>query len=766
MSFDLKNLVQSNNAFRSQHVQKSEAIAATAQSQQQSAEDSFQSPEEAMAQALSVVLQTLQEGAKPPDDWHAEEMEIEIRLGMIVTGSRRFYQRSEKNKAQLALGEDFRKQGNAVFQAGIDESFARRLRHRLQTSTKDFVAIPQPTEIVYCNASNQPGQQNKRYLLIENENENRKVFREEEKSRKFDLQLAMLPYDYDLRICGAKEKTREREIIVENDSKFTTDNEPFNCDRTRTKKRITFYRKNKARLWRIDFTEVITTPLNHVNGNGSSSGGQDGSKSGEVEYELEFEMEPNVKVEWVNEKNPERLGQMTYELTMSLMNLIKMLIPSHANHAGIKFEKTDLITGNPAHGSVKQQLIQRFNCTMKPNTTMGKFEFLGSMPINLYRKSFKNVQNMDYFLTEKTDGVRYLMYTMEDANLGMQCILCNRDCLLSYFPGGKIITEKLGVGCVFDGEVVFNVSLNRYVFLIFDVLMLDFQSLIEMSFEERLNSLENVLDDSILEELSELIDQETSQKGLLLRRKRYFKKDEITDLINCFQVDTQTAGHGNGERYFTDTSTGKRSHLTDGIIFQPAAKAYEMGRCYDLFKWKWSDMRSVDLGVAIIFHPQKVDEAADTRNDHRIRGKPNDITNQSIHLWCAKGSSERIDCTKRGESNVGLGKFDTYRLLAEYDHRRTFIEKSKPIIAEVCYDIHIGMWSYVKIREDKSTPNAIDAVMGVFTEQAEAIGIEELEFSLLASEWNEEQNYGELLEKCKQEIIKLQRNKKRTRAEG
>ena len=56
-----------------------------------------------------------------------------------------------------------------------------------------------------------------------------------------------------------------------------------------------------------------------------------------------------------------------------------------------------------------------------------------------------------------------------------------------------------------------------------------------------------------------------------------------------------------------------------------------------------------------------------------------------------------------------------------------------PIIAELAYDVVVGQWSYKHIRKDKAHPNAIEAVLGVFVEQAEDICVEELEFVLNSS---------------------------------
>jgi len=47
---------------------------------------------------------------------------------------------------------------------------------------------------------------------------------------------------------------------------------------------------------------------------------------------------------------------------------------------------------------------------------------------------------------------------------------------------------------------------------------------------------------------------------------------------------------------------------------------------------------------------------------------------------------------------------------------------------QVAYDTQVGLWSYSRLRVDKTEPNIIGTVMGVLTEQAEEISIEELEY--------------------------------------
>ena len=63
---------------------------------------------------------------------------------------------------------------------------------------------------------------------------------------------------------------------------------------------------------------------------------------------------------------------------------------------------------------------------------------------------------------------------------------------------------------------------------------------------------------------------------------------------------------------------------------------------------------------------------------------------------------------------------------------------SRNTIAEVVYAASSGVWTYFHFRDDKVSPNHISTVMSVFMEQAEAIGVDELEYRLLAR--NEAEN--------------------------
>ena len=77
-----------------------------------------------------------------------------------------------------------------------------------------------------------------------------------------------------------------------------------------------------------------------------------------------------------------------------------------------------------------------------------RVEFLGCMPINLSRRNLLTVQRNPYYLAEKSDGVRYLMYVIASgasigtgggsggAEIGQPiAVLMNRSCAVFSLPG-------------------------------------------------------------------------------------------------------------------------------------------------------------------------------------------------------------------------------------------------------------------------------------------------------------------------------------------
>jgi hypothetical protein len=83
---------------------------------------------------------------------------------------------------------------------------------------------------------------------------------------------------------------------------------------------------------------------------------------------------------------------------------------------------------------------------------------------------------------------------------------------------------------------------------------------------------------------------------------------------------------------------------------------------------------------------------------------------------------------------------------------------SVPRIAEVVYDAALGTWGYMHLRSDKTEPNYVDTVIGVFIEQAEAISVEELEYRMLLRP-DAEDDFASQIARMKGQMLEYQRKK-------
>lgn len=660
---------------------------------------------------------------------------------MVIQGSRRLYARSHE-KLACSISELTRVEERTNFVAGIDESFARTIRARLGNKAQ-FDPLLVPVQRMLCTDSGD------RYEVVnENQESRRLLLVKERKTKVLDFQIALLCHDYDLRMCCAQESRDEsRKIEIDMDTYQTTaEVAQIKFALERRKKRASFFVKSKdpLRVWRVDFTEVVTHNMTSTNNSGSAN----------VEYELEFELDESIKMKWLSESDEVKRTELARLINVKLLELINICIPTFSSHDGGEFQ-LDHIPGDKEN-HVRGEII-RINNILVPGSK--GVDFLGSMPINMFRSSLNKVLSSDYYVGEKSDGVRYLMYVINTGNNDKNCVLMNRSKVLRFFPGSQKLGRILKGDCVLDGEIVYNLTLKKYVFVIFDILCWTFfddrgalrtANVMHQKFEERIKLLE----EEVISRYESASDPCSGSEVELLC-KRFLPKNQISHLVKNFHTESS------GEKFYYEKDNGTHfHHYTDGIIFQPNSH-YVISRFYDFFKWKWADMRSVDLVVSILIGNQRLDNVSDSnsnQNDQYI-GEPRSITKDNIILWCDGPSNTKVNFTKRGETNVAMGKFDTFRLLAEYSEHRKCMSQNGNIVVEVAYDTKVGMWTYLMIRPDKKVSNYIDSVIGVFTEQAEAISLEELEYSILASTQDMEQDFESLMDTVRNEIIIQQRKR-------
>ncbi|RYG98713.1 hypothetical protein EON65_51105, partial [archaeon] len=114
----------------------------------------------------------------------------------------------------------------------------------------------------------------------------------------------------------------------------------------------------------------------------------------------------------------------------------------------------------------------------------------------------------------------------------------------------------LGADCILDGELVYNITLKKSVYMIFDILMYRGEVVVLKPFVERLSLIRDVLYPAYKLAIQSL--QNTPRLSLLM--KRFVKKADLPRLLSF-------VSEKGGERVYMDNED--RHHYTDGLIFQP-----------------------------------------------------------------------------------------------------------------------------------------------------------------------------------------------------
>ena len=381
-------------------------------------------------------------------------------------------------------------------------------------------------------------------------------------------------------------------------------------------------------------------------------------------YEVEFEMQKPYMLEWLSNPDEANCHAKIQEMTQELYQLLHEFVPFDIEQGAMLEEANDL----RLHAAIKK-------CTdsildLSPESPV---VFPGSMPFSMSRKNLEVVCKNSYFVTEKTDGVRYLLYIVNDSTNHPAAVLFDRAKKIRLLSGSASIAKALGLETVLDGELVYDSAMKKNVFLVFDILAINGRSLTSKLFNERFH----ILHTDIAECLRNINNTVDSTPIVI---KNFLPKRDLRQLLKCISIDGLS-------KVFSDPRS-RQQHKTDGLIFQPDL-CYKPFLDNNMVKWKYSDLCTVDMLVEIS------EERLETTGEKVCRPR----------LKCSGNEGTYIDCSKRGKEYIGLSKFDTYRLLADVD------DSDKRSIAEVSYDTVVGSWIYSHLRKDKVEPNFIDVVL-------------------------------------------------------
>lgn len=552
----------------------------------------------------------------------------------------------------------------------------------------------------------------------------------EKKEKLSTVDVALPAASYDLRLTVASETTM----------KHTTSCPPIptiadvapGWEKKRIKRRRSYSRADKSFAWRVDITEVTTIDNPGPNNGGSASSP---SSFSHVGYEIEMELSSSMTQKLISTQEDAVARKLAETLAQQLWFMIQQLNPTQdvlevsdflQEHTNA--EETKLAIGQC--GSIKrfvESACQSWRTAIAPDIggrAPGNEEcvpprnFIGSMPVNFSRHNVEEVQRSDggYYLSEKTDGVRYLLVFT-----GKSAVLVDRashETKKAFQPkpcegreggaGSNVensndplhkIASSIKPGAILDGEVVVHRKLRRPIFIVFDVLANSAnEPILHLPFERRLQHLKaaSFVKTGVGIDVFNTLAVSDSNVALPLVRKNFVDRVELDRLLSHVVEDRGTRTYRYGDTHH---------HLTDGIIFQPNTP-YVCGTDVNLLKWKYIDTVTIDVEIL----PPRP-------NFGRYQSSYNDDDVLRVCVMGEEGTT--VDMTRY----LRLPDSERHRL--EADRHET---GSK--IAEVGFDPTTGEWYYRTMRPDKVAPNHISTVLGTLLELAESLSTEELRYRM------------------------------------
>ena len=326
--------------------------------------------------------------------------------------------------------------------------------------------------------------------------------------------------------------------------------------------------------------------------------------------------------------------------------------------------------------------------------------FPGAQPVSFAARHIVELQKQDYFVCEKSDGIRCLMYlTYEDRSEGRAQVtyLIDRKNDYWYVPG-PIFPRSVDkpydfhVATILDGELVNDTQTDgsiRMKYLVFDCLVLDGNRLIHRTLDKRLGYFYEHLDNP-LQAFYKKWNDDAAALPFLVERK---KMELAYGIEKMFKEILPNLPHGN-----------------DGLIFTCKSTPYQFGTDQHILKWKSEEENSIDFRMALEFptiQPDSDDEDADEGPFPDYSALP------EIELY-VNGD---------GDTDIHYGKMHMEK--AEWEDMKSLQQPLNWRIVE-CTQDKSNQWRFLRFRDDKREANHISTVNSVMESIQDSVSKEHL----------------------------------------
>lgn len=253
--------------------------------------------------------------------------------------------------------------------------------------------------------------------------------------------------------------------------------------------------------------------------------------------------------------------------------------------------------------------------------------FPGAQPVSFARSHLEELKKQDYYVCEKTDGQRYLMYlTIETdpetrQSTSYQYFIDRRNNYYFVenppFPNPDRKPHEFHIDTIMDGELVEDKEESGSVikYLVFDLLFINGKDLRSRPLDKRLAYLKSF----ILKPYKEMLRQNPAYE-----RDLYFHvKDKDTEFAYALP-----------KMFFETIPRIKKVHGNDGLIFTCRETSYTSGTDQHILKWKPPEENTVDF----LMHMTWVEVEAEPDDPDQSPYKDYDTLPADIGLFIYHGN--------------------------------------------------------------------------------------------------------------------------------
>ncbi|KAH7889634.1 mRNA capping enzyme, catalytic domain-containing protein [Phlebopus sp. FC_14] len=316
--------------------------------------------------------------------------------------------------------------------------------------------------------------------------------------------------------------------------------------------------------------------------------------------------------------------------------------------------------------------------------------FPGSQPISFSLKHLDELEKRDYWVCEKSDGVRVLFFLQTDPNGGSQVVyLIDRrneyyEVSGFWFPHPDRPRDSL-MDTILDGELVIDVDpasrKETLRYLAFDCLVFDRENVMSRPLDKRYGRLKERFYrpwSRVMKELPRM----AASIPFDIKVKDISFSYGIEDV---FRLVIPALQHGN-----------------DGLIYTCLETPYVPGTDPNILKWKPPSENSIDFKLVLRFPPSKSNP---TKPDYHA--KPF----FGLHVYCG--------------DNGGQAVYEPYDELfvedAEWEKMKLSAEQFDDRIVEVHWDPDRCCWRMMRFRDDKPHGNFRSVVENIIQSIADGV---------------------------------------------